>query len=224
MRIVRVSGFQPNQPLPDVGLSPDFTQSVGGLKQNEVSSPVAIADDKIVLAVVTAVTPARPATLAEVENQVRDVLVQTRSANALQRHVQELADAARKSGDLAKTAKSMGLEIKTSAEFQRGGSVEGLGSASYLEDAFLRSDNAVVGPIGVPDGTVVVQVVAHIPADMSLLPAQSQSIRDDVKRQKASDRTSLFAEGVRDELLRQGKIKIHQPVIQRIIARYSSPS
>jgi peptidyl-prolyl cis-trans isomerase D len=224
MRIVRVTGFQPNQPLPDVGLSPDFAQSVGGLNQNEVSAPVAVADDKIVLAVVTAATPARPATLAEVEGQVRDALVQTRSANALQQHVQELADAARKSGDLAKTAKSMGLEIKTSEEFARSGSVEGLGSASYLEDAFVRPDNAVVGPIGVPDGTVVAQVVAHIPADMSLLPAQSQSIRDDVKRQKANDRQSLFSDGVRDELLRQGRIKIHQPVIQRIIARYSSPS
>jgi peptidyl-prolyl cis-trans isomerase D len=223
MQMTRVSGYQPNQPLPDVGLSPDFTQSVGDLKPNEASSPVAVTGDKIALAVVTAVTPARPATFAEVQGQVRNAMVQERSANALQKHAQELAAAARASG-LAKAAKAMGLEVKTSDEFARGGSVEGLGSASYLEDAFARPDNAVVGPIGVPDGTVVAQVAAHIPADMSQLPQQSQSIRDDVKRQKANDRNSLFADGVRDELLKQGKIKIHEAVIRNIVARYSSPS
>ena len=55
-------------------------------------------------------------------------------------------------GDLAKAAKSMGLEVKTSDEFARTGTVEGLGSASYVADGFNKPDGTVFGPLGTPDG------------------------------------------------------------------------
>jgi hypothetical protein len=63
-------------------------------------------------------------------------------------------------------------------------------------------------------------VVAHVPADMSKLPEQRVQIRDDIKSQKGRDRNSLFEAGLRDQLIKQGKIKIHQDAIQRIIANY----
>jgi peptidyl-prolyl cis-trans isomerase D len=220
---LRVQGWEPSQPLPGVGLNPDFAQAVSALKVNEVTPPVGV-DNKVAFAVVNAVIPSRPATFAEAESQIKETLLQTRTANALQKHAQELADAARKSYDLIKTAKSLGLDAKTSTEFNRTGTIDGLGSASYLEDAFSRSDGSIIGPIGMPDGTAVVRVVGHTPGDMSKLPEQLTSIRDEVKRQKESDRNTVFDEGVRDALTKSGKIKIHQGVVQRIISRYSSAS
>jgi hypothetical protein len=71
---------------------------------------------------------------------------------------------------------------------------------------------------------VVARVIQHIPADMSKLPEQAASIRDEVKNQKARDREALFADGVRDALIKQGKIKIHQPVIKRLISNYTAQS
>jgi peptidyl-prolyl cis-trans isomerase D len=223
MRVMRVPAYDSSQPLPDVGLNQDFIQSVNSLREKEVTPPVGV-DNKIVFGIVTAVTPSRPALLAEVREQVRGTLLQTRSENALQKHSQELADAARKSGELAKLAKSMGLDSKTSADFARDGSVDGVGAASYLENAFGQPDGAILGPIAVADGTVVARVVSHTPADPAKFAEQAASIRDQVKRQKEGEVEVVFNEGIRDTLLKQGKIKIHAPVVQRIVARYGSNS
>jgi hypothetical protein len=125
---------------------------------------------------------------------------------------------------LAKAAKAAGLEVKTSEEFTRSGSVEGVGSATYLQEAFSRPDGTFLGPISIPEGTVVARVIQHIPADMSKLAEQASSIREDVKGQKERDRESLFAEGVRDALVKQGKIKLHQPVIKRLVSTYGTQS
>ena len=224
LTVSHVAGYQPDQPLPDIGSNPDFVTAVGELKAGEVSQPVALTGNKIALAIATAVSPARPARLEEVADQVRQTLIQNRSAAALQKHSQDLFNAAKSGGDLAKAAKAEGLELKTSDEFTRTGSVEGLGSASYLQDAFARPDGSFLGPISVPDGTVVARVTAHIPADMSKLPEQEAAIRTDVRTQKERDRESLFAEGVRDILIKQGKIKVHPDVLKRLIANYSSAS
>ncbi len=56
----------PGQPLPEIGTNSDFDQSIAGFKQGQVSQPVALPGNKLALAVVTAVTPARPSTLDEV--------------------------------------------------------------------------------------------------------------------------------------------------------------
>jgi len=116
----------------------------------------------------------------------------------------------------------MGLELKTSDDFTRNGAVEGLGSAAYLKDVFTKPDGSLIGPLGIADGRVVVKVVSHTPADMSQLAAQRSAIRDEIKGRKARDRSQLFEAGLRQSLIKQGKIKIHQDVITRLTANYRS--
>jgi hypothetical protein len=54
------------------------------------------------------------------------------------------------------------------------------------------------------------------------LPAQSASIRDELKQQKARDRATLFEDGLKKRLQDQGKLKIHQDVITRLVQSYST--
>jgi peptidyl-prolyl cis-trans isomerase D len=221
MQLVRADGYESGKPVAEIGTNSDFDQSLSGLKKGEVSQAVALPGNKIALAVVTDVIPARPSTLDEVKDRVREALVQGRLTKVVQDHAKELADKAKSmGGDLAKAAKSMGLEAKTPPEFARAGTVEGLGLASYFQNAFTSADGAILGPILMPEATLVAKVVAHVPADMSKLPEQRVQIRDDIKSQKGRDRNSLFEAGLRDQLIKQGKIKIHQDAIQRIIANY----
>ena len=138
MQVVKADGIAPGQAYPEIGTNSDFDQSVSGLKVGEASQPIALPGNKIALAVVTGIVPARPNTFDEVKDQIRDTIIQNRSAAAVQKHAQELIDAAKKSGDLIKSAKAMGLEGKTTPEFERSGTVEGIGPASYLQDAFER--------------------------------------------------------------------------------------
>jgi alkylated DNA nucleotide flippase Atl1 len=124
-------------------------------------------------------------------------------------------------GDLAKAAKAMGLDTKTSDEVDRAGKIEGIGMASYVSEGFVRPDGSVFGPVGTPDGgTIVAKVLSHSGADLSQLAAQRAVIRDEIKSQRARERNTLFENGVKDMLIKQGKIKIHQDVINRLIGNY----
>jgi len=222
MQVVRAEGARPGQPLPEIGVNNDFDQSIAGLKQGQVSQLVALPGNKLALAVVTGVTPARPSTLAEVEDQVRQAIVQNRLAAAVQTHAKELADKAKSNGgDLAAAAKSMGLEVKTSAEFDRKGTVEGIGPSAYVHEGFSLPDGAVFGPLAIPQGgSVVARVIEHVPADMAQFEQARAEIRDEIKSERARDRNTLFEAGVREELRRQGKLKYHQDVIDRLVAQY----
>jgi len=220
MQVVQAYNVEGGKPFPEIGASPDFDQAVTALKKGEVSQPVAIAGDKIVLGVVTDVIPPRPQTFDEAKDKVKDTIAQNKSSAAVQKHAQELMDKAKSMGDLQKAAKSMGLEAKTSEEFNRAGTVEGLGSASYVQEAFGLADGSVFGPVSTTDATVVGRVMQHIQPDLSKLPEQRVAIRDELKSQKGRDRNALFQEGLREALVKQGKIKYHQDVIKRLMSSY----
>jgi peptidyl-prolyl cis-trans isomerase D len=220
MQLVRAENWEPGKPAPEIGVNNDFDQSVSGLQKGGVSTPVALPGNRIALAVVTDVMPARPATLAEVQKQVHDAIVQNRLAAAVQNHAKELVEKAKAMGDLEKAAKSMGLTVKTSDEVTRTGAIEGLGSATYIQDAFNAKEGTVFGPIPTPDGTVIGKVIARVQPDMSKLAEQRNAIRDELKTQKGRDRNVLFEAGLREGLIKEGKIKIHQDVVKRIIANY----
>jgi peptidyl-prolyl cis-trans isomerase D len=225
MQLVRADGIEAGKPVPEIGTNADFDQSIATLKKGEVSSPVALPNDKIALALVTDVVPARPSTFEEVQAQVKELIVGNRSRAAVQKHAQELTDAAKANGgDLEKAAKPMGLTVKTSPEVDRAGTVEGMGSAQYITDAFGKPDGALFGPLNSPSGTIVGKVLQHIPPDMSKLPEQRATIRDQIKGEKARDRSSLFEAGLREDLTRRGVIKINQNALNRLIAQYRSSS
>jgi peptidyl-prolyl cis-trans isomerase D len=220
LQLVKVDNFTPGGSIADMPASPDFDQAVATLKKGEVS-PTVSANNKMLVAVVNDVIPPHPSSFEEVQNQIRDTTIANRSAVAVQKHANELVEKAKAmGGDLAKAAKSMGLEVKTSNDVDRNGNIEGLGQATYISEGFTRPDGTVFGPMGLPDGTIVAKVISHTPADPALLPIQRATIRDEIKSQRARDRNTLFEGGVKDMLIKQGKIKIHQDVINRLIANY----
>jgi peptidyl-prolyl cis-trans isomerase D len=221
MEVVRATGIAPGSPVPEIGTNADFDQSLIGLKQGQVSQPVALPGNKLALAVVTALIPARPSTFEEVQNQVKEAMIKYRLQKKVRDVAQELAGKAKANGgDLAAAAKSMGLTATTSAEFARQGTVEGLGPAAYVSETFSRPDGTVIGPIPTPDSTLVVKVLEHVPADMSKLPEEASALRDQLKNQKERERNTLFEAGLRDALKKQGKLKYHQDVIDRLVAQY----
>ena len=222
MQLVRADGAEPGRPLPEVGSSPDFDQAIAALKKGEVSQVVALGENKVAVAEVTDVIPARPATLEEVKGQIRQVMSGQNLNNLMQERARQLVAAAKAGGDLAKAAKAMGLEAKTSEAFKRQATIEGFGSATYIDDAFPKPDGTIMNPIVMPEATMVVKVMEHVPADMGQLAEQRDKIRDELKVQKARVRGNMFQDGLVNELERQGKLKLHQDVINRIISSFRS--
>ncbi|HUI79878.1 MAG TPA: peptidyl-prolyl cis-trans isomerase [Bryobacteraceae bacterium] len=222
MQLVKADGVEAGKPVPEVGTSNDFDQAIAPLKKGEVSAAVALPNNRIALAVVMDVLPPRPSTLEEVKGQIRTAILATRTSQAVRIHAQELYDKAKADGDLEKAAKSMGFTAKIADDVGRTGNVEGLGSANYLAEGFSRPDGSIIPPVGTPDGTVVAKVVAHIPPDLSKFEAERNTIRDQIKGDKARDRATLFEAGLREALMKQGKIKIRQQAIQNLVGQYKT--
>jgi len=209
------------EPIPGVGVNKELDESVSSLKKGEVSPAVSIPGNKAAVAVCTADTPAHPAAFQEVESKVRDTVVKEKLSHLVDEKANQLLEKARANGgDLAAAAKAMGLEVKTSEPVDRAGAIEGLGSAGMFPDAFTKPAGTLFGPSSLADAKVVGKVVEKMPADMGTLASQMTSIRDQIKSQKGQSRSTLFEEGVRDALTKEGKVKIHQDVVNRMLANY----
>jgi hypothetical protein len=187
------------------------------------AGPVVLTGNKVVVASVTDYQPAHQASLEEAKADVRNKASQEKLQGILNKKVADLlAKAQSMGGDLGKAAKEMGLEVRTSDDVNRNAAIEGVGTASSLADAFTKPVGSLIGPVSVPGGRVVAKVDAQIPADLSALPAQTAVIRDQLKQQKIKDRSAMFEDGLKKRLEAQGKLKIHQDVITRLVQSYTT--
>jgi len=225
MQVVRVDGFAPGQTVPEVGASQDFDQSVASLKKGEVSQPVAPAANKLVLAEVTDIIPERQSTFEEVKAQIHDQMLAARQTKAVQDNARKLVDDAKANGgDLAKAAKALGLEMKSTTPFKQDATVDNLGPASYFTEAFKDPVGTVLNPIALPDATVVAKIAQRVSADTSKLPEQRVQIRESLKGEKARERNTVFENGLVDELTRAGVVKMHPEVVRRIVESFRGNS
>lgn len=222
MQVVHADGVEPGKPIPEVGANPDFDQAVAALKVGQVTPAVQVATNKIVVAELTAITPPKPQPFDEVKDKVKDAMIAFRLPAKVRDVATQLQNKAKADGDLDKAAKDLGFKPETTQSFLRTDTVMGFGSANYIQAAFADKDGAIIGPIVMPDSTVVVKVLEHVPADMTQFAAQRSTIRDQIKSQKASDRDTLFRAGLKQRLIEEGKIKVHQDAINKVIANYRS--
>ncbi len=219
MQLIRANDVELGKPIPEIGANPDFDQAVAALKVGQVTPAVALSATKVVVAELTSIVPPKPASYDEVKDKVKAAMMQFRLPAKVREKATELVQKA-KAGDFDKIAKELGYKVESTDGFIRTDTVAGLGSANYVAQGFASPDGTILGPILLPDSTVVAKVVAHIPADMSKLAADRATIRDQIKTQKASDRDTLFRAGLKERLIQEGKIKIHQDAINKLIAGY----
>jgi len=222
----QANNVQAGDPVPGVGVSKEFNDAVASLRKGEVTpGPIVLQNKKVVLASITDVQPPHQATFEEARNDVRNKVSQQKLQKILAQKAQELAQKAQANGgDLAKAAKEMGLEVKTTGDLDRNGNIENLGAVSTFPEAFTKPVNSLVGPVSAGGGEVVAKIVSKTPADMSQLPAQQASLREELKQQKVRDRVQIFESGLRKRLEQEGKLKIHQDVLSRIIQNYAQKS
>jgi peptidyl-prolyl cis-trans isomerase D len=220
--VIHADNIAANDPIPQIGQSKEFSDAVAALRKGEITpGPVALQNGKAVVVEVTDVQPARQASFEEAMADVKTRAGKDKLDKLIADKAKELVSKTQEiGGDLEKAAKAMNIEVKTSADVDRQGTIETVGTASSIPDAFAKPVGTIIGPISVPTGQAVVKVVAKTPADMLALPLMSNGIRDELKQQKQRDRAQLFQEGLRSRLTADGKLKIHQDVINRIVQSY----
>jgi len=79
---------------------------------------------------------------------------------------------------------------------------------------------AIIGPLTVTNQTIVAKIVDRQGIDMSKLAQDRDNVVLQLKSRKASDRQLLLQDSILTDLIRRGKVKKHQAVIDRLIAQY----
>jgi peptidyl-prolyl cis-trans isomerase D len=222
LQLVSAEKVGAGDPVPEVGVSQELQDALSSLPKGDVTPVVQVQQTKLAVAVVTDLFPARPAELAEVEARIRDTLVQQELAKLVDQRSRELVEKAKSmNGDLKRAAQAVSAEWKAPPEFARTGAAEGIGSASYLEQAFTGNPGDVFGPVVVGDRRFVCKVVEKIPADMTGFAAERDNLQQELKSRIARQRNDLFEEGLKNRLIAEGKIKLHRATISRIISNYA---
>ena len=217
-----VDKFKSGDTIPELGKDAQVGGSIASLQKGAVSQ-VLQSGEKLVVVAVTSVNPPHPAEFAEVESQVRDRYNQEKAVQLADEKAKKAAEVAKANGgDLQAAAKSVGMEVKTSNSFNRTGAAEGIGDARYLGDAFDKPVGTVIGPLNVGTQKTLVKIVDKASADMSKIDQERQTIVDQLKKKKSSERADMLRDSVVSYLAQKGKVKIHQDVMERLKARYRS--
>src|ERR1700733_642131 len=214
-----VPGYAPGSPIAQLGNDPQVGAAIQAMKPGEVSDVVQ-AGNKLAVVVVTGVRPPHPPELAEVESRVRQNYLQTESTRMVGEKAAKAAELLKQNGgDINAAAKAVGGEVKSTDFFTTSGAAEGLGSGIIFADYFGKPVGTVFGPLTANNQSVVGKVSGRQDADMSKFPQERDGIVTALKSKKSVDRQDLFQDSVLTDLIRRGKVKKHQSVIDRLVAQ-----
>ena len=218
VELATVTNATAGSPVPTLGSVPEIDNALGQMKANDVTPVLTLPANRLVVAVLTARTPAQPSTYDEAESKIRDKLVAAKTTQVASAKALEAAQKLRAGEDIGKVAKEYKLEVMSPVEFGRSDSVEGLGQATYVKEAFTQPVGAVVGPTNIMSTDVVYKVTARKQADMAALGAEKETIRSTIRQQKANERLSLFMDSVTAKLTADGKLKVNKDLVLKLAA------
>jgi hypothetical protein len=218
VELATVNDAEMGSPVPTLGSVPEIDNALGQMKPNDVSPVLSLPANRLVVAVLTGRTPSRPAIYEDVESKVRDRYVGDKAIGVATAKAKEAAEKIRAGADMEKVAKEYKLEVSSPAEFGRTDSVEGLGQANSVKEAFTAPVGTVIGPVDVLNKQVIYKVAGRTAADLSALAAEKETIRSTLRQTKAQERLSLFMDSVRNTLTTQKKLKVNNELVLKIAA------
>lgn len=220
LQFVELKNYRPGSPIGELGTDQQTGSAVASLKKGEVSQVVQ-AGSKLAVAELTNINPPHAAEFSEVQGQVKVAYLQNKGSTLIAEKQNKLMDLLKTNGgNLEAAAKSLGLEVKVADYFSRDGAAEGIGPARALAEAFEKPAGTIIGPISVAGQSVIGKVIGRQEPDMSKLPEQRASIASQLKSRNAQIVAPLLQDSVMTRLIQEGKIKKHQDVINKLIARY----
>ena len=221
LKLGQTPPLEANQPIPEVGNSPELVETVFRLRPGDDSSPVHTDKGYVVISVKED-QPAHPAALSEVHDRVLADYRHEKATDLAKARAEDLAKRAKSGEDLTKAAKALGMEAKTSDLFSRTGSVSDLGGAAQLGPAFSLSVGQTSDAVSLGANWAVYKVLDRQNAN----PADMAKQQQDVQQQLLDARRTMAFEAFRkslDNSMRQGgKLKMNAENLRRITTPSSS--
>jgi hypothetical protein len=193
--------------------------ALSAMKPMDVSAPLTLPANRLGIVVLNERIASKQAQFADVEDRVRQAFVTGTAQNLASTEAKGIAEKASAGGDLETLAKAAKLDAVKS-EFGVNDSVEGLGPATYVLDAFLKPVGAVVGPVVVQGRNVVYKIADRATPDIKDYANERETELANLKKQKAKDEYDLIMDSVMAQLRADKKIVIHQDTLKKLAANY----
>jgi peptidyl-prolyl cis-trans isomerase D len=214
---VKVERAEQSDPVPEIGTNAEFGKAVFALPLNGISGVQELNDGKkLVVAKVLAEFPPRPAEFKEAEGAARQQLIATKASTWTTAQLKLASDKLNSGADFAAAAKAVGAELKNPPEFGRDSPIEGLGMASQFNALFSKKPGEHVGPMDGQGGVFFLRLIEKIPADMAKFAAERDQFQVNLKGRKARERKEIFNDGLVQQLVKEGKIKIYDNAIKML--------
>ena len=166
---------------------------------------------------VTEIQPPQTPAFEQIKAQVEQQFKEQRAQALLAQRTQELSDRAHADHDLKKAAKELGAALKTSDLVDGNAQVPEIGPMNGAAAVvFSMKAGEISGPLeGGPNGVVlnVLEVQKPSPEEMK---QNWDKAKETLLDQKRTDFEGLYVQGLRDQLEKEGKIKINKAEMERL--------
>ena len=196
-----------NEPLLELGNSPDVKDQLFRLRQGDLSLPIRTDRGYVVISV-QQILPTHQGTLEEVREKVLAELKQQKAAQLAQVKATELERRVKAGEKFDPAAKALGFDPKTSEPFARSGSVPTLGKGKELSAAFALKSGEVGSPLELSSNWVVYQVVEKTDANPADLEKQKKTIADNLIQAKRELAFKAFRTGLEERMKKEGTLKL----------------
>ncbi|HKZ51722.1 MAG TPA: peptidyl-prolyl cis-trans isomerase [Candidatus Acidoferrales bacterium] len=223
--VVESPPFTREQALPALGAERDFQEAAFRLPAATAGQPTAPVSDPVALPAgytvlqLKEVSPAHQATFDEVRARVMQAYQQERGTDQAREAAQHLASQVAVGSDLRAAARSSGIEVQTAEPFGRLGAIPGLGAVRDVAPLAFSLPVGTISPAVTVGGKwVVFRVVARTEADLSQMsPGEKEALTNFLLEQKRLLTWRIFTESTRKKLLADGKLRLNQAAIDRLI-------
>ena len=169
-----------NEPIQGVGVQPELSGRVFGMKEGEVTPPMRVATGWV-FATVTGRQDAYVPKLDEVRTRVTDDLKQEKAVDLVKQRAAAIAADLKQAKDFAAAVKRAGLEIKTTELIARGSPVADLGVSEQVDAAaFALPQGGVSDAITTPTGTAIVRVAEKVTVTDQEVEQGRDQLRDEM--------------------------------------------
>jgi peptidyl-prolyl cis-trans isomerase D len=218
--VINMKSAKSGDPIPTLGPTPEIDSILPSMKPGQVSDVLVLPSNRMAVITLESKSAPRPAEFSEVEPEVRNNILELLSKKMAEDRANEAAERLKKGEEIHAVAKSMNLEVVSSSDFGLSDSVEGLGQAVYVQEAFNKPVGTILGPSLINGRQVVSRVTSKTPANMAAFPAERETLLKEIKRKRATDRQELLMDSIRTKLVNDGKVRIYNDEIQKMVATF----
>ncbi len=206
--------FTRDEPINDLGPSPQIANQAFNLKDNTVSDAIRLPQGYAFI-MVTGKQDAYIPKLDVVKERVRADVITKKAIEAAKAKAAEVDAKLKSAPDFAKAAKEAGREVKTTEMIARGGVIPDAGVSPEVDKvAFSLDTGKVSDPIATNNGAVIIRVADKT----AVTPAELNTAKESTRKQMIAERQNRFFSSYMERAKEKMKIGIYRDTLSRATA------